>query len=63
MGSNERTDRLQRRNEKIRKRYAEMREVRENGVRMYSEEYILHKLSEEFFLAPATIDDIVCNRK
>ena len=48
--------------EDIRKDYLKMSEIKYKGVKKYSHEYILKKLSEKYYLSPATIEHIVFNR-
>lgn len=45
----------------IKAEYWKMRNVKKNGVRLYSEEFILHSLSEKFLRAESTIEKIVNN--
>jgi|GEM_PF-5728905 len=61
--SNDRIDRLNRRNDLIIKKYLELAGKKYNGkTRLYSDETILEKLSEQFFLSHRTLDDIICKR-
>lgn len=45
--------------EAINKRYNEWVAHRHKGVQMYTDKYIFLRLSEEFFLAPETIERIM----
>lgn len=45
----------------IKAEYWKMRNVKKNGVRLYSEEYILNTLSLKFHRAESTIEKIVNN--
>ncbi|PCI11887.1 MAG: hypothetical protein COB73_00860 [Flavobacteriaceae bacterium] len=46
----------------IRKEYSKLFEKRYKGIRIYTNEYIFKKLSEQFYLAPRTIENIVFYR-
>lgn len=48
--------------DKIEKLYEHWRKKKQNGKQMYTHEYILEKISEKVFLAPATIDNILNGR-
>jgi hypothetical protein len=52
------SDKIQKRNEQIRKRYWELWE---QGLRL--DDVIIPKLADEFFLADATIKDIILTTK
>ncbi len=57
-----REERLRRRNELIRKDYLKWSDKKYQGVRIYTNDYIFHKLSEKYALAPKTIEHIVFYR-
>lgn len=46
----------------IRAEYKRLRGVLKNGVRLYSEEYIMAELSKKFYRSPRTIENILFNR-
>lgn len=48
--------------EEIRKKYWAMRSTTKNGVRIYTDEYIISVLAQRYFRAPKTIENIVFNR-
>ena len=48
--------------EAIRKAYKKWDDKRYEGVRIYTEQYVLRKLSEKFFLSPGTIENILYSR-
>lgn len=48
--------------EEIRKEYKKMRDKRKNGVRLYSDEYVLFAIGKKFFRVPKTIENIVFHR-
>ena len=47
------------RNEAIRTAYNRWTDKKYKGIRIYTDEYIFKKLSEQFFLAPSTIERIL----
>lgn len=51
-----------RKHEMIRNEYHKLREVKKNGVRLYSDEYIMNELELKFCLSKRTIDDIITFR-
>lgn len=52
--------RLQKRNEKIRKRFDELSSIKTpKGKRKYSYDYIYEKLADQFYLAEFTIGQIL----
>ena len=59
MNKAEKQKRLSDRNEKIKADYFSMREEKYEGTRKYTEEYILKRLSEKYFLSPITIEQII----
>lgn len=48
--------------EDIRSRYEKLSKKLYKGVPMYSQPFILQKLSEEFYLSPKTINDVIYHR-
>jgi rRNA maturation endonuclease Nob1 len=54
--------RLQKRNEKIRTEFLALKEKKSEGVQIYTDDYILQKLADKYFLAAKTIENIVFNR-
>jgi rRNA maturation endonuclease Nob1 len=54
--------RLQKRNEKIRTEFLALKEKKSDGVQIYTDDYILQKLADKYFLAAKTIENIVFNR-
>lgn len=48
--------------EAIKKEYFKMSAVKDNGIRVYSEEYILSKVAAKFFRSPRTVENIVYGR-
>lgn len=56
-------ERITRRNTLIRKEFEKMSSKEFKGVRQYSTNYILTKIADQYFLSPATIEDIVFHRK
>jgi len=48
--------------EDVKREYLRLRNIKKNGVRLYSDEYILHKVAEKFYRSPKTIENIVFNR-
>lgn len=50
------------RTEAIRKEYAELDSIRENGVKKYTSEWIFTKIARRYFLAVDTIEHIVYGR-
>ncbi len=47
---------------KIRKDYEKLTSIKESGVRKYTEDYVLTRLSKNHFLSVKTVEDIICNR-
>lgn len=43
----------------IRQEYKRMNDIKKNGVKLYSQEYILATLSRKFYRSPKTIENIV----
>tara|TARA_Y100000782_G_scaffold111876_1_gene140915 strand:- start:9385 stop:9600 length:216 start_codon:yes stop_codon:yes gene_type:complete len=59
-----REQRIKRRNTLIADRYGQLYDKRhKSGARLYTHEAIFAMLSEEFYLAPRTIEDIIFSRK
>lgn len=54
--------RLQKRNEKIRTEFLALKEKKSEGIQIYTDDYILQKLADKYFLAAKTIENIVFNR-
>lgn len=54
--------RLQKRNEKIRAEFLAQKEKKSDGVQIYTDDYILQKLADKYFLASKTVENIVFNR-
>lgn len=46
----------------IREQYKKLSETKKNGVKLYSQEYILAELSRRFYKSPKTIENIVFYR-
>lgn len=46
----------------VRKEFSKLSEVKELGVKKYSNDYILAKLAEKFYRSPRTIENIVFYR-
>ena len=46
----------------IRKDYLKYTNKKYKGVRIYTDSYIFKKLSEKYYLSPATIENIVYSR-
>jgi acetate kinase len=46
----------------IRQEYEKLNNIREFGVKKYSEKYILAKVAEKFYKSPKTIENIVYHR-
>lgn len=55
--------RLQRRNEKIKRRFHNLSEKKAGGRRIFTNEYIIHKIADEFYLAERTIEAIIFQSK
>ena len=53
---------VQQKHKAIRKKYQDWSKKNYNGIRIYTDAYIYKKLSEEFFLATATIEKIIFYR-
>lgn len=51
--------RLERRNEKITRRFNNLSEKKVGGRRVFTNEYIIHKIADEFYLAERTIEAII----
>lgn len=60
--SNERIERIILRNKAIEERYTELSAKKYKRTKLYSQEAIFQMLSDEFYLSPRTIEDIVCGR-
>ncbi len=58
----ERKELTQRKYEDIRLAFQKWSDKRYKNVRIYTEDYILERLSEKFYLAPKTIENIVYHR-
>ncbi len=43
----------------VREAYQKWTAKRYRGVRIYTDDYILHKLEDQFYIRPATLEDIV----
>lgn len=54
--------RLQKRNEKIRTEFLALKDKKSDGVQIYTDDYILQKLADKYFLASKTVENIVFNR-
>ena len=52
-------DRLKSRNTLIRQQFDKLRNIREHGSRKHTSEWCIRELSEQWFLAPGTIEGIV----
>ena len=46
----------------IRAEYTRMMGVKRNGVRLWTQEYILQELADKFYKSPKTIENIIFNR-
>lgn len=46
----------------IRSAYQKWSEKRYKGVRVYTDDYILRKLEDQFYMRPATLEDVVFHR-
>lgn len=46
----------------VKDEYHKLINIKKNGVRLYSSEYILAELSKKFFRSPRTIENILFNR-
>ena len=55
--------RLERRNEKIRRRFENLSGQKKGGRRIYTNEYIIHRIADEFYLAERTIESILFENK
>jgi len=55
--------RLEKRNEKIHRRFNNLSGKKKNGKRIFTNEYIIHKIADEFYLAERTIEAIVFESK
>jgi hypothetical protein len=57
-----RRSRIDMRNQAIRDEYTKLCSKKIKNVKVYSEEIMILKISEKFFLAEKTIEDIIYNR-
>ena len=60
--TDDRKTRTQRFYDAIKSEYLKLRNVKKEGVRLYSDEYILQTVGNKFFRSPKTIENIVFNR-
>ncbi len=54
--------RLHKRNEKIKTDFLALKEKKKNGIQIYTNDYILEKIADKYFLAAKTVENIVFNR-
>lgn len=57
-----RLKRLSARNKAIKSEYTKLSDKRIKGIKVYSEEIMIYKIAEKFFLAEKTVEDIIYNR-
>ncbi|MBL8002378.1 MAG: hypothetical protein JNL05_10490 [Flavobacteriales bacterium] len=50
---------ISKRNHAIRSKYESLRAKRVKGRKVYTAEYVIQMLSDEFFIATSTVEDIV----
>lgn len=43
----------------IRAEYKKLSEIRKDGIRVYTQDYILNELAKKFYRSPKTIENIV----
>lgn len=55
--------RLEKRNDKIRRRFENLSGRKKSGKRIYATEYIIHLIADEFYLSERTIEAILFNPK
>ncbi|MCZ2393402.1 MAG: hypothetical protein LC105_06080 [Chitinophagales bacterium] len=48
--------------EDVRSEYVRLSSIRLDGVRVYSYDFIITKLSKQFYRSPRTIENIIFNR-
>lgn len=48
--------------EHVKEEHLKLVNIKEDGVSIYSQEYILQKLAKRFYRSPKTIENIVFNR-
>lgn len=58
-----RDNRLEQRNAKIRERFEILSSKRENGKKVYANEYCIWKVAEEFYLSERTVEGIIFKKK
>jgi hypothetical protein len=58
----EREQRLSKRNSQIKKDYLAMRDEKYEGVRKYTDDYIIKRIAEKYFLAEITIYQLIFNK-
>lgn len=54
-----RNERLEQRNAKIRERFDALSGKRENGKKIYTNEYCISKVADEFYLSERTVEGII----
>lgn len=57
-----RRQRIDSRNKAVRDEYTKLSSKKIKNVKVYSEEIMILKISEKFFLAEKTVEDIIYNR-
>jgi len=58
----EQVARIEARNEKIKEMHDRLINEKYSGVRRFTEDYVLLKVGEAFFLSPRTVENIVYDR-
>lgn len=59
MSKEKQKERIYKRNLIIQDEYWKMKDKKDEGVQIYSNEYIIAKLANKFFLAPITVEKIL----